>query len=145
MNNVELVKRGIDAFNKQDWPAVLQLSASNLEVYSTGGMHYTNLKDIEQFTRNWWIAFPDAKVEIQNLYCDGDVVIEYGIFNGTHKGVFQTPMGDIPATGKTARGEYIQFHHIRDGKVCKQQLFFDRMLLMEQLGLVPQPAVAGSR
>jgi len=35
----------------------------------------------------------------------GDVIIEEGIFRGTQNGVFRTPTGDVPPTGRRVQGE----------------------------------------
>jgi ketosteroid isomerase-like protein len=50
-------------------------------------------------------------------------------------------MGDIPPTGRAVAVDYIQVLRFRDGKHTSFNLMFDRLLMLEQLGLVP--ALAG--
>jgi ketosteroid isomerase-like protein len=49
-------------------------------------------------------------------------------------------MGDIPPTGRSVRLDYIQVLRFRNGKHVSFNLMFDRLLMLEQLGLIPAPA-----
>ena len=69
--------------------------------------------------------------------------VEEGTFSGTHDGVLHTPTGDIPPTGRAVRLDYIQVLRFRDGKHASFNLMFDRLLMLEQLGLLPAEAPAG--
>ena len=51
-------------------------------------------------------------------------------------------MGDIPPTGRPVKVGYIQVFRFRDGKHVSFNLMFDRLLMLEQLGLVPAPGLA---
>lgn len=51
-------------------------------------------------------------------------------------------MGDIPPTGRTVKVDYIQVLRFRAGKHVSFNLMFDRLMMLEQLGLIPAPAVA---
>lgn len=74
------------------------------------------------------------------LHITGDVAVEEGTFRGTHHGVLHTPAGDIPPTGRPVTVGYIQVLRFRDGQHVSFSLLFDRLLMLEQLGLVPAPA-----
>jgi ketosteroid isomerase-like protein len=67
-------------------------------------------------------------------------VVEMGTFSGTHTGVFHTPDGDIPPTGRPVKAPYVNVLSFRDGMFVAGDLMFDRLALLEQLGLVPEPA-----
>jgi ketosteroid isomerase-like protein len=49
-------------------------------------------------------------------------------------------MGDVPPTGRPVRIDYIQVLRFRDGKHVSFYLMFDRLSMLEQLGLIPPPA-----
>jgi ketosteroid isomerase-like protein len=51
-------------------------------------------------------------------------------------------MGDVPPTGRSVKVDYIQVLRFRDGKHLSFNLMFDRLMMLEQLGLVPAPAEA---
>jgi hypothetical protein len=48
-------------------------------------------------------------------------------------------MGDIPPTGRSVALDYIQVLRFRDGTHVSFHLMFDRLLMLEQLGLTPAP------
>ena len=98
---------------------------------------------VAEFFGSWIEAFPDAHVEVTAVHEVGDVIIEEGIFRGTQNGVFRTPAGDVPPTGRRVQGDYIQVITFRNGKCIAANLIFDRLQLLEQLGLVPAPATSG--
>ena len=58
-------------------------------------------------------------------------------------GILRSPMGDVSPTGRSVRVDYIQVLRFREGKHCSFNLMFDRLLMLEQLGLLPAPAPAG--
>jgi hypothetical protein len=62
-----------------------------------------------------------------------------GTFTGTHNGVLKGPMGEVPPTGRPIRIAYIQVLRFRDGKHVSFNLMFDRLSMLEQLGLIPAP------
>ena len=135
-------ERGQKAFNDHDLEGLLNLYSDDAEFTGPGGMTARGRDQIRQFTQGWFQGFPDAKLEAINVITTDTHVVEEGVFIGTHTGVFPTPQGDIPPTGRAVRGPYMDIFEIRDGKVISDHLSFDRMELMEQLGLVPQPAAA---
>jgi predicted ester cyclase len=140
----ELYEEGTAAFNAHDADRLRAICADDIEATGPGGMAFKGIDDVTAFNTSWWVGFPDARSTAEGVWIDGDTVIERGIFSGTHKGVLATPMGDIPPTGREVRGDYVQITKIRDGKVARQDLLFDRAQLMEQLGLAPTPAGAAA-
>jgi predicted ester cyclase len=92
---------------------------------------------------SWFTAFPDAHVEIHGLHIIGDVAVEEGTFTGTHDGILRSPMGDVSPTGRSVRVDCILVLRFREGKHCSFNLMFDRLLMLEQLSLLPAPAPAG--
>jgi ketosteroid isomerase-like protein len=52
-------------------------------------------------------------------------------------------MGDVSPTGRSVRVDCILVLRFREGKHCSFNLMFDRLLMLEQLSLLPAPAPAG--
>ena len=96
-----------------------------------------------EFFSSWMSAFPDFHVEVHDVHFIDDVAVEEGTYSGTHNGVLRTPAGDIPPTGRAVTGEYIQVLRFRDGKHTSFNLSFDRLQMLEQLGVIPAPAAVG--
>lgn len=136
----EIIEEGERAFNAKDVDAFVALYSPDAELIAPGGMELKGIDAIRRFTEGWFQGFPDSKLRADRFVETGDTIVEEGVFTGTHNGVFPTPMGDIPPTGKRVEGRFADVFVIRNGKVIADHLFFDRMELMEQLGLAPAPA-----
>ena|SRR2546421_4405945 len=133
----EVIERGVAAFNAHDAKSLEADLADDCTVSAPGGMTYRGRAQCMEFQRVWWDGFPDAKANPTKIHYAGSVAVEEGVFEGTHTGTLKSPMGDVPPTGRKVRGEYVSVFDVRDGKVVAQRLTFDRLLLLEQLGLVP--------
>jgi hypothetical protein len=81
-----------------------------------------------EFHRRWLADFPDAHVEVRARHMIDDVVVEEGTFRGTHDGV--------APTGRSVSLDYVRVVKVHDGKQVALNLMFDRLLMLEQLGLV---------
>lgn len=137
----EITERGIVAFNQHDAATIEELCATDVVCTAPGGLVCNGPAEVRQFMQSWFTAFPDCRsTTTRVLYAGEDASVEEGIFEGTQSGVFATPMGDIPPTHRHVRGQYTNILTIRGGKVVSQNLYFDRLQLLEQLGLVPNPA-----
>ncbi|MBV8528442.1 MAG: ester cyclase [Candidatus Dormibacteraeota bacterium] len=139
----EIFDRGERAFNEHDVDAVMALYAPDARFRGPGGMDMNEAGAIRQFTVGWFQGFPDCRIRTTRVIEAGDTIIQEGVFTGTQTGVFPTPMGDIPPTNKAVEGPFVDVYVFSDGKIVDDHLYFDRMELMEQLGLVPAPAAAG--
>lgn len=83
-------------------------------------------------------AFPDLDFTIEEQIAEGDLVVSRWSATGTHQGEL---MG-IPATGKQARTTGITIDHIEGGKITETWTSWDRLGLLQQLGVVPEPTRA---
>jgi len=83
-------------------------------------------------------AFSDKQIIVEDLVADNDRVVARIIWRGTQTGEF---MG-LPPTGKTVDIQAVITERIKDGKLVEHWSLFDRLGMMQQLGLVPggQPA-----
>jgi predicted ester cyclase len=53
--------------------------------------------------------------------------------------------GDVPPTGRKVDGPYVNIFDFEGDRVVRNRLTFDRLDLLEKLGLAPVPAMAASR
>jgi ketosteroid isomerase-like protein len=138
----EAFEKGTESFNSHDIDGFADMVADDAVFRAPGGMYGEGKPACVQFFGGWLDAFPDAKVEIDDLHIVGDVAVEEGTFTGTHRGALRAPAGDVPATGRSVAVDYVQVLRFRDGKHVAFNLMYDRMSLLEQLGLIPaqQPA-----
>ena len=134
---------GTDTFNAHDIDGFAAVLADDVVFEAPGGIRGQGKAACAGFFSGWFQAFPDAHVAVHGLHILDDLVVEEGIFTGTHHGVLRIPTGEIPPTGRSVRVGYIQVLRYRDGEHVSFNLMFDRLQLLEQLGLVPAPALAG--
>jgi ketosteroid isomerase-like protein len=136
MTTREAFEKGTDTFNTHDIDGFKEVLADTV-VFEAPGVRGEGKAACAEFFGSWFVAFPDAHVEVHSVHIFDDVAVEEGTFTGTHKGVLRGPMGDIPRTGRPVRLGYIQVLRFRDGRHTSFHLMFDRLLMLEQLGLVP--------
>jgi predicted ester cyclase len=140
-----VVERGLKAFNAHDMEALARDAAPDIEATAPGDLKLKGPQALKEFNTNWVRAFPDARIEAAKIHVQGGTVIVEGIFTGTHNGILKTPIGDIPATGQKVRGEFIQVFDVDRGLVKRNNLIYDRVQLMTQLGMAPAPANQAAR
>jgi ketosteroid isomerase-like protein len=136
----EVFEKGTDTFNAHDIDGFTSVLADDVVYSAPGGMSGQGKAACAQFFASWWDAFPDAHVDVHAVHIVGDVVTEEGTFTGNHNGALHSPSGDVAPTGRWVALDYIHVLRYRDGKHVSFNLLFDRMLMLEQLGLVPAPA-----
>ena len=138
----EAFEKGTDTFNAHDIDGFTSVLADDVVFDAPGGISGQGKAACAQFFAGWFGAFPDAHVEVHALHLDGDVAVEEGTFTGTHHGVLRSPAGDIPPTGRPVAVDYVHVLHYRDGKHVSFNLSYDRLQMIEQLGVIPAPAPA---
>lgn len=73
----------------------------------------------------------------------GDTFADEWTFVATHTGPFQLPDGtEFPATGKRVELRGMELVQVRDGKIVIDNLYYDNLAVLAQLGLFPQCATA---
>jgi ketosteroid isomerase-like protein len=140
MTTREAFEQGTDTFNAHDMDGFAAVLADDVVFAAPGGIEGAGKEACAAFFGGWIEAFPDARVELTGVHIVDDVAVEEGAFTGTHHGVLRTPDGEIPPTGRPVRVDYIQVLRFRDGKHVSFHLMFDRLAMLEQLGLVPAAA-----
>lgn len=80
-------------------------------------------------------GFPDRRMLVEDIICEGDKVAVRVMQQGTHKSVFQ----GINPTGKQVNVTAIAIFRVADGKIAEEWLSSDRLGLLQQIGAFPQP------
>ena len=143
MTTREAFEQGTNTFNDHDVDGFAGVLADDVVFVAPGGMRGEGKAACAEFYGGWFEAFPDAHVEVHHVHILDDLAIEEGTFSGTHAGVLRSPTGELPPTGRTVSVDYIQILRFRGGKHASFNLMFDRLLMLEQLGLVPAVATQG--
>jgi len=80
-------------------------------------------------------ALPDAQVKIEFQLAEGDKVATRYSWSGTHQGEYF----GIPATGKRVSWTVTVTFRIADGIIREAWINYDRLGVMQQLGVDPTP------
>jgi len=112
----------LDAISGKDKPRALQ------DVYIADSDE--ELKDHIMFFE---ASFPHYEVIADDMIAEGDKVAVLARFRGAHNGEL---LGIAP-TGKEVDVPFAITYRLAGGKIVQHWMSFDRMALMEQLGVAP--------
>jgi steroid delta-isomerase-like uncharacterized protein len=94
---------------------------------------------VKQMFHMYRAAFPDLRMEAEDVLVDGDKVVVRARATGTHQGEF---MG-MPATGKSVDIQLIDIIRFGDDGLAHEHWgILDALGMMQQLGAIPAPAPA---
>lgn len=120
--------------NQHNLDALDELLSPNFVDHS-GMTSPPGLEGTKAFFSIMFAAFPDMHFTIRQQLAEGDQVMTYKTFHGTHQGDF---MG-IPPTGKQVSFNVIDIFTVVEGKLSEHWTVSDMLSLMQQLGLVSPP------
>ena len=78
-------------------------------------------------------AFPDMKLDLEDLVAEGEKVLVRLLIRATHTG----PLGTMGATGKPIRVAVLDIFQIRDGVLIEHWAQLDNLGMLKQLGALP--------
>ena len=138
--NMELMQTLDDSWNSQDWNTFDQRHVSDVVVRwpaqpPTNGRHDHRAEAIQMFK-----TFPDNRVgnrPYKVFFASGDWTCSIARFTGTMKGPMIGPKGvEIPPNGKSFEVDFCTVARWNDkGEIVEENLFYDVVGMMRQLGL----------
>jgi steroid delta-isomerase-like uncharacterized protein len=131
MDAETVVRNWIDAYNRSDWDLDLALLAPNAvtEVVAREERS-TDPVESQNGARAFKAAFPDLRVEIENLVVAEPFVVVEWRASGTNTGTF----ADQPPTGKRFTRRGVGVAEVHDGRITAYRDYFDRATLLSQIG-----------
>jgi steroid delta-isomerase-like uncharacterized protein len=138
--NKALARRWCEAFNTQNWAAIVAITAPDFVQHGAPPGIAADLAGHRQLMMALWTAFPDARQVNDELIAEGDKVVERYTVRGTHRGAF---LG-LPPTGKQVSVSALGIDRIKDAQIVETWISMDTLGLLQQLGALPQPAPAGA-
>jgi len=79
------------------------------------------------------IAFPDLRVDIENVVAQDDIVVFRMTWRATQTGAF---MG-MPPTGKQVAWQVFDMVRVANGQIAEHWGLMDQLGLLQQLGVIP--------
>lgn len=102
-----------------------------------GGEVLHGPKEYAEWLAGFWAAFPDARLDATRRWASGSTVFTEGTFTGTHLGAFVTPAGEVAPTGASVQLRWCAVNEVRGDEVIAENLYFDRLDLLDRLGIAP--------
>ena len=111
--NKALVQQFVEEFwNRGDLTAADELMTREAVIHEPVMGTPKDLKVVATMIRS---AFPDWHSSVEEIFVDGDRVVERWTGRGTHRGEFQ----GIPPTGNRVAVSGVVFYRIADGKIAE--------------------------
>ena len=139
--NMRLMQTLDDAWNAQDWETFDKRHAKEVDVSWPAQADPTHgRRSHREEAIAFFKIFPDNKVgnrPYKSFFGQGDYTCSVAEFTGTFKGPMTGPNGKvIPPTGKKFKVEFCTVAHWKNGEIVEERLFYDKISLMQQVGLM---------
>jgi steroid delta-isomerase-like uncharacterized protein len=142
MTNKELLERYVELYNEGDLDACMELYAPDASQRMHDGV-FVGIDAIAERLARDLTAFPDAKYVVDSFFAAGDEFADEWTFTGTNTGPLRLPDGStMPPTGRPVEIKGMEYVDVRDGKIVVDNLYYDFLAAVTQLGLVPEGAAA---
>jgi steroid delta-isomerase-like uncharacterized protein len=140
--NKGLLDRYVELYNAGELDACMELYAESASQRMHDGV-FEGIDAIRERLARDLTAFPDAKYVVDSFFAEDDKFADEWTFTGTNTGLLRLPDGsEIPATGKRVEIKGMEYVEVRDGKIVVDNLYYDFLAAVAQLGLMPEGAAA---
>lgn len=125
----------IEAWNSHDVERVLRCHAPDYEGVDVGSLHVDHgLADLRRTFQRYLNAFPDFRIEVDQVVEHNDRVAISWTATGTHRGRLM----NIPPTGRVVTVRGISMLTLKDEKVAKGLHVWDVAGLLRGIKLLPE-------
>ena len=139
MDHAVTMRHAYDLLNARDVDGFGDLLADDFVEHEEFPGFEPTKEGVKTFFRMYHAAFPDLRMDAQDVLSSGDKVVARARATGTHQGEL---MG-IPATGKSIDVQFVDIIRFGDDGLAREHWgVFDTMTMMQQLGVVPEGAPA---
>ena len=135
--NKAIARRGYEAINQNNLDALDEVVAPDITDHDPAPGQAPGLEGVKQWFSSMHTAFPDFRMNVEDMIAEGDKVVARVRLSGTHQGEF---MG-IDATGNRVTITGIDILRVNaDGKIVEHWGNFDDLGMMQQLGVMEPPS-----
>jgi steroid delta-isomerase-like uncharacterized protein len=133
--NKALVRRSFEeVFNQGNLDAVEEICAPDYVLHDpTSPEEIRGTEGMRRYVSMYRTAFPDLRIVIEDQVAEGDKVASRYTGSGTHQGELR----GFPPTNNRVELTGTITSRFAEGKIVEEWNNFDRMGMMEQLGIVP--------
>jgi steroid delta-isomerase-like uncharacterized protein len=139
MSSPQEAKEIIRRWNEEGWSGgrydlAYEIISPNMVVHGAGGQTVgMGPEGLIDLIKTWRTAFPDGRMEIDDLIVEGDTVAIRNTWYGTHQAEFY----GVPASGKPVAVTSVGIDRVQDGKVTEGWGELDMVGMMQQMGALP--------
>jgi len=127
----------VEAFNNADWEQLEAILTPDSVYDEIGtGRRAQGREEIVELFQGWKQTMPDAVGTVSSALASGNVVA----LEVTWKGTMTGSWGDTPATGRQQTTRAALFLSFRGEAVSESRQYFDSLALLQELGVMPEPA-----
>ena len=135
MDHAATMKRLYDLINAGDIDGFGELLAEDFVEHEEMPGLEPSKEGVKQLFHMYRAAFPDLRMEAQDILVSGDKAVARVRATGTHQGEF---LG-MPATGKSVDVQLIDITRFGDDGLAREHWgVFDTLAMLQQLGVIPQ-------
>jgi len=139
MDHAATMKRLYDLINAGDIDGFGELLAEDFVEHEEMPGLEPSKEGVKRLFHMYRAAFPDLRMEAQDVLVSGDKAVARVRATGTHQGEF---LG-MPATGKSVDVQLIDIIRFGDDGLAREHWgVFDALAMMQQLGAIPGPPPA---
>ncbi|UCC81879.1 MAG: ester cyclase [Gemmatimonadota bacterium] len=133
--NKEVVRRFAEAQNNGDIESLNEVLAPDVvrHCQATPDVEIRSREDFVRFFEASSAVFSNARVTIDIMVAEGDMVATYGSFTGTQDG----RLGLFPPTGKGVDSKFLSIARLEAGKIAELWVEWDNLGILTQLGHFP--------
>ena len=135
--NMKIVRMIYENINSRELEKNDKYLADDFRSEVPGVPNSMNKQQSRENLHQYLEAFPDLRYDLKDIIAQGDKVAVTWVVKGTHKAPLILTNGDkIPATQKKATVSGGTVLEMRNNKVVRQQMHWDMLDLLSQLGVV---------
>lgn len=137
-----LLDRAAAVYNAGDLDAYVDLYTDDAVLTTPEGTFKGKGELRERFAREL-TALSDISFHVESYVEQGDLFADEFILAGTHTGPVLLPDGtELPATGRRVEIKCMEMVQVRDGRMVLDNLYYDNVAVLIQLGVLPTPDIA---
>jgi steroid delta-isomerase-like uncharacterized protein len=132
--NIDALQRASLRFKAKDLDGHLELYSNSVIHHGFSSKIRPGVPGLKDHYSNLLKAFPDMRVEIDDIIADGEKVAHRFTFYGTQR----TEYLGVPPSGNLVRASGVQIHLFERGKCIEVWQVLDTFGFLSQMGAVPK-------
>jgi steroid delta-isomerase-like uncharacterized protein len=136
---IEVVRKYVDSCWNQGSTSLIRSLTSDDFHRDLNGLRVSNSPtELEAYIQNYIRAFPNLRIEIEEIFDNEHKVIAIWNFEGTNTGDFT----EISATGKKIKVSGVSLIEFdAEGRMTREETYYNELYLLQQLGYTLNPPI----